>query len=393
VIFGLISCRSLSIIRPQIAGFACFVVIFGLASRRDWSRLLWVGVPILFALWANLHGSFLIGFGLLGLLWLGTTIDQYVRTKQLTRFASLKYLLMLQLAIIAVLFNPYGLEIFAAVESISNHPNFSNLVEWKPVTLRMYHGKVLVGSSILLILLYRLTPRRVSFAEPLILFVFAVAGFWSVRLVVWFSPIAAYYTVLHAHAILKRQRLFQHRSGAEAKLTEVPQRTGLNTVVAVGLSWIFFAYTPFGTTLLHGYPAEPEARFEFYRSNLGRETPALLASYLREHEPNGLIFNTYEWGDYLLWTGPAERQLYLNSHAHLIPREVWLDYFVIANVNRGWEDKLDRYGVNTVVADKKRRSRLIDLLKRSELWELDYEDDQGAILVRIDPLLNGMILD
>ncbi len=77
-----------AVIRPEMFGGVCFALLLWLVVRSDprrtreprsepgslskWDRvLLWTGVPILFAVWANLHGSFIVGFAVLGSYALG----------------------------------------------------------------------------------------------------------------------------------------------------------------------------------------------------------------------------------------------------------------------------------------------------------------------------------
>jgi hypothetical protein len=63
-------------IRPQLATFALFAVTLAIL-RRHWDglarRAIWC-LPLLMLLWANLHGGFLAGLGLIGLCWGGTGI-------------------------------------------------------------------------------------------------------------------------------------------------------------------------------------------------------------------------------------------------------------------------------------------------------------------------------
>ncbi|MBL4885601.1 MAG: hypothetical protein JKY95_13850 [Planctomycetaceae bacterium] len=81
-------------------------------------------------------------------------------------------------------------------------------------------------------------------------------------------------------------------------------------------------------------------------------------------------------------------KIFLNSHAHLVPRDVWLDYLNIASASPNWKDKLDRYGVNTVVVDFRFRTRLINTIKRDEDWDLKYENNLGAVFERKKTILN-----
>ena len=80
--------------------------------------------------------------------------------------------------------------------------------------------------------------------------------------------------------------------------------------------------SPFGVAVIHGKHAD-----------LGRATsqftPRFAAEFLTKHPPQGPVFNTYEWGDYLQWAGPRDLQLFVNSHAHLVPRDVWQAYMQV----------------------------------------------------------------
>lgn len=389
--------KSLFIVRPQLAGWTCFVVIFSLLTARRWNRWNWVLIPGLFALWANLHGSFPVGLGLLGMLWLGRAIDVCWRTGKLSSLwrdqKASRLFVLTELAVVAALLNPYGVGIYPAIESISSNLNVRDLIEWDPITLRMTHGKGFAIATLLLLLVYRWSPRRVSFAEPLLLCGFGLAALWAVRMMVWWAPLAAWFLVLHGSALMNR---WERRKAAQAESDEEqddsPIRTGMNTVIVIGICWIAFAITPFGATVLHGYPQDNEEFAKLFKNNVSSDTPVDLTRYLAAHPPEGLVFNTYEWGDYLLWAGPEDLQVYTNSHAHLLPREIWNDYFTISRMASGWDDKLARYGVNTVVIDKKYHERFLEGMKRDPEWKLDYEDPLGAIFLRRHPIPNQIRL-
>ncbi len=64
-------------LRPQLLGMACFALV--LLARRPIAathpRRLWL-VPLVVAIWANLHGSFFLGPLVLGLAWLEDLHDR-----------------------------------------------------------------------------------------------------------------------------------------------------------------------------------------------------------------------------------------------------------------------------------------------------------------------------
>ena len=172
---------------------------------------------------------------------------------------------------------------------------------------------------------------------------------------------------------------------------EERQSSGLNTVVACGLGWIFFAFTPFGVTLLHGQAKDAKLAAKSYQKSVSPLTPLGVTAHLNAEPPQGQVFNAYEWGDYLTWAGPKEmregKQLFLNSHAHLVPQEVWQDYMSISSGAANWDQKLDQYSVNTIVVDVAQRGALIKAIKlKRDAWELSYEDGVGAVFRRLKPL-------
>ena len=189
----------------------------------------------------------------------------------------------------------------------------------------------------------------------------------SSRMIVWWSPVASYYLALHAAAVWRRYRL--------------PER---NLRVAAGPGWTFLAAvaiggaaacSPLGVLLLQGRRPDP---FE----SLSPQTPLGATDYLNAHPPDGQIFNTYEWGDYLLWAGPRGCAFFVASHAHLIPVPVWQDYIRVITLKSGWERILDRYGVSVAVLDAGQHAQLVDALCGKADWSVAYEDDRSAVFVR-----------
>ena len=75
------------VLRPQLFGLVCFT---GLLSRLTGKphRTDWVSLPALLLVWANLHGSFVVGLGLLAAFTLGRAIDVVRRSGKLSALRS-----------------------------------------------------------------------------------------------------------------------------------------------------------------------------------------------------------------------------------------------------------------------------------------------------------------
>lgn len=379
-VFLFVASIPLAVMRPQMAGLACFVFLLTRLVNRSESASDWLVIPAVFALWANLHASFMVGLGLMGVFCVGRLVDVLRRTGSLSTALRddrvKRSFLLTELAAVAVLLNPYTIRLYVEALRFSGNENLQDLTEWQPLTLRDGQGQMFVIACVLLAVIYRLSPRRVRTWEVLALVGLGLATMWSVRMIVWWAPVAAQLLAQHAHAVWRQWR----------HVELVPQRkvrTGKWSFITVGLIWICFMVSPFGIAVIHGKHASAA-------KSLSSFTPRFAAENLAKNPPIGPVFNTYEWGDYLQWAGPRGMQLFVNSHAHLVPRDVWLAYMQVIEQRSGWEETLDRYGINTIVVDVLNRESLVKKLKDDERWQFPPDERDGQVIFRRKkPILSG----
>lgn len=374
----------LGIVRSQLVGLLCFVVLLTIVTSRQRRAWQWCAVPLLFALWANLDGSFPAGLALLASLAVGRMFDVLIRDGRacaVWRDSRVRRnVLMTELAVAATLLNPYGLRIYGEALSLANHPNAVGLMEWEPLNLQKMAGLVAALIAAQLMMLYRFSPRRVSSVEVLWLFGFGAAGMWSSRLLVWWVPVATYCFVLHCSPVLKAWMF------ARGKTSRPSPRSGRWSVLALGLIFCFAAATPLGARIVLGKSHSPKLS-----GMVSAQTPWGIVQHLHKltsenRMPTGQVFHPHEWGDFLLWAGPQPLQVFGTSQPYAIPREVWSDYLSIINGTFDWESQLDRYGVNLVVLDDQQHYKLIEQFAKNEHWQQTYSDSVGAVFVRRRPI-------
>jgi hypothetical protein len=389
--------QQLTVMRPQLAGSACFLGVFLLATGRAWRetatrfRMSALATALLFAAWANLHGSFLIGLVLLAALILGRAVDLLRRTGRLRAVREdrrvRRGLIVLMLAAVACLLNPYGWRIFPAAWELSSNANLQDLVEWQPLGWWMWQAWAAFVVTLGLLGLYTLTPRRISATEILLLIGLGGAMLAASRMIVWWGPLAAFYVSLHASAVAQHWRhanwalapgiqsaggIFPRLRVAWAAWSTRWVSAGVLLVVAV----CALLLTPLGDGLFAQILRMDR------RQHFSAATPLDATDYLRAHPPRGQIFNPMEWGDYLLWAGPPGLEVFAASHAHLLPPPVWQDYIRVITLDEGWQKILEQYRVNTVVVDDDQHAALADALRADPQWSLAYKDETALVFVR-----------
>jgi hypothetical protein len=293
---------------------------------------------------------------------------------------TLRYFLLLELSAVAVLLNPYGLQIYSAVLEVSSHPNMAHLIEWQALTLRTNQGAMMAFASVVLMFIYRWSPRRVQSVVVLLLLGFGGLTLYYSRFMTWWAPVAAYYLVLHGNAVLKEDRKKQ-------PAYTPPVRTSLNTVVWLGIVFICFAITPFAAKVMHNRETD-------LADAVGQRTPIAAVEHFNERAagnvlPGGLIFNSREFGDYLLFAGPPKVPIMVATHVQFIPESIYRQYREISYLTveyRVINEVLETHGVNILMLSKFQHAEAIEQFQSDPAWRTEYQDDKATILVRRSPI-------
>lgn len=121
-----------SVVRSRVFTFLCFaVMLLALVRWREGrTRWLWALLP-LFVLWANAHGGFVAGLGLLGAAAVGVSVASPRRASALW--------ICLALSALATLVNPYGLAYWGYLLGAVTMER-PGIAEWTPVPLASLRG-------------------------------------------------------------------------------------------------------------------------------------------------------------------------------------------------------------------------------------------------------------
>lgn len=113
-------------------------------------------LPFLFWLWANLHGGFSLGLGVISLIWLTQRALRLIPAKPWLLFGAI-----LALSFLTPLINPWGLRIYEETFKHSSNTNLTLIKEWMPFTKWIVEATV-TSSVILLVLILGWMRKKVS---------------------------------------------------------------------------------------------------------------------------------------------------------------------------------------------------------------------------------------
>jgi hypothetical protein len=342
-------------IRPLLLGHL-FLVIELLLLEFGTRRRLWLwGLPPLFAVWVNCHGSYFFGMGVLCVYWICFFINGRwgLVVAQPSDKGSQRLLgIILVLCGSALCCNPVGFRLltYPLNTLFLQTTGMSAVEEWMPPDLRSGRTMGMIGaaSGILVIALLRHSELRLrdllvvapaftlATQHARMLFVFGIVA----------SPVLCRVVAPLLGSDLKRERPVA------------------NAVLVSALVLAIFAIYPDQNSLLR---------------QVRKTTPSAAVDYVRQAALQGPMLNEYVFGDYLIWALP-EHKVFIDGRGDIYDwTGVFPQYAQWAELKEDPTLLLDKY-----------RIRLCLLAKGSPLghvipylgWRKVYSDEVATVFVR-----------
>jgi hypothetical protein len=109
--------------------------------------------------------------------------------------------------------------------------------------------------------------------------------------------------------------------------------------------------------------------------------PVQAVAYLNRANPPGPMFNTYNWGGYLMFAAP-NYPVFVDGRTDLYG-SAFLSQWRAALYGVGWQDLFMQWGIRLVVIEHD--SPLAGILRGDSAWHETYADAQASIFVRQAP--------
>jgi hypothetical protein len=241
--------------------------------------------------------------------------------------------------------------------------------EWAPPSFNSLDGVLFFVGLLFSAAVLALSPRRPTFFQLVTFLAFAALGLKTSRGILWFGLVMAPTLADHLSALAAQIPKRFIASSGRPKVSRALNLviTGLLLLMAiVSLPW-FKRWLPLPSTKA---------------GLISAETPVDATRYLLENHLPGPIFHTMSFGSYLVWAAQPDYKVFVDSRIELYPLSVWQDYIAISNAVNGWEDRLDRYGVRTLLLSPAEHSTLIQAAMVSPRWQQVYADPAAVIFVK-----------
>lgn len=264
-------------VRTQVVDWLLLSVLLIILWKREiWEKWRFF-LPVIFLIWANTHGGFGIGLGILGIILFVKSLEEKNGWKE--------NLILFSVCTVTTLINPFGIRLWGEfLSQLTDTQLRTSITEWYPALYFLNLAFwIYVVISLFLILRYR---KNYLWSELTIYLLLFIAGLSSSRNIpIWM--IASFSLTVRGFYLLDREA------------SHYPYGKERFSIAYYGLFIIACIF--FLTQLGVYYYGEYLARGE------GDGYPGNAVQYLQKNLPSGQIFSSYNWGGYLLWKLPEKK--------------------------------------------------------------------------------------
>lgn len=385
MLFASVVCAPLWTPRPQFFSLVLLAFLVWLVNRwmSRGGRSIWFSLP-LFIMWSNLHGGYVTGILYLLAFAAGLLVDALIETgearKELLHKAGILFISAFGGYLVSAV-NPNGYRMWLIpFKTIGVGILRQFIQEWSSPDFHSVESWPFALFIVLMIFFLSRQRERSSLRHILPALLFILMGLYARRNMAA-AAIAGIGILMDAWNSIRVGDFFMNlvpagwldwinQYRASQKQLTAAQKKSINLVFAGLLGLACFV-----KLAIVGYPG----MIGVYEA---KHFPLDAVSYIEKNAPKyeGRLFNSYNWGGYLIWKNP-ETKVYVDGRTDLFGDEILGEWMTITQAGDGWHDLLGKWDVTRVIIEPNRP--LVSALS-SDGWVERYRDTQAVVFDRVE---------
>jgi hypothetical protein len=363
--------------RSQMATFVFTAAVGYLLYLYKWKQIdrLWA-LPVIFVIWANMHGGYIAGFMLIGallageilnrvLIWLGVTSaasNVQLPTSNLLDWPRWRKLLIITvISVFVLLINPFTIGTWLLPLKTVNIGVLQDFIqEWQSPNFHELFQQPMIWLLLLTLVVIGWSGRKLDAADAVTVALFAYITFLARRNIGLFALVCAPVLSRHADALWQQSRWGARRLSRGSPI----------------LNWVLLGVIAFAAAIKIALPLLPSTLAKAEQDIL----PLGAVDWIEQNRPAREMFNSYNWGGYLLWRLWPQYPVYADGRTDVYDDKFLREYMSVTLAQDDWQAVLDRQNVSFIVIEA--GGVLDTFLQREATWRETYRDKLAVIYVR-----------
>jgi hypothetical protein len=110
-------------------------------------------------------------------------------------------------------------------------------------------------------------------------------------------------------------------------------------------------------------------------ADYSRNAPVAAAQYIKDYQLTGRMFNSYNWGGYLIWN-LREYPVFVDGRTDLYSDELLSEWLNTVNASDGWQHTLEKWNIGLVLIEP---SWPLAKTLPTEGWRVLFEDQYSVL--------------
>ena len=386
VIWGAITSSLVWAARPHLLCFVWIALVAYLLDRykRHNGRLLpWL--PLIMLVWANMHGGYYsVGLILMLCYLIGEALNRLSghEVDPVLSAPRWRHLLLVTLLCILVIgINPNTWQLWAyPFRTVGIGVLRDFIQEWQSPDFHLIWQQPFLLLLFLIGLGLARCGRVADFTDLMLCLVWAAWALFAARNIAVFALVSVPILVRYLGLAWERQRLIWQQAGrfqtgltrASRPLTPSNLTAACNGLLLIVVS--LAALVRIVSTLT------PAALDQAVHEHL----PVKAVTYVQAQRPAGPLFNSYNWGGYIMFKLWPDYPVFVDGRTDLYEDAFLRQYLRIHLAEEGWSDLLLKYGIHLVLVESD--SPLARALRQQPSWQEAYRDGVAAVFTRRAPV-------
>jgi hypothetical protein len=371
MVLGAVTSAVIWVARPQMVSFLLAGLILLMLEKYKREGRRWIyGFPLIMLLWANIHGGYAIAFMLLGVYVIGETFNRLTRHTADPVLSWRQIGVLLAVGLIGfgfVAINPHGWHMWLyPFRTVGIGALRDFIQEWRSPD---FHLPFTWPFIVMLLVTLAAMGRSTRPADWTDLAVLGLWTFWGL----FAARNLGLYGLLTVPALARAADAAWGRFLPQSRITEVSTR---RRSPGTRLNWALLSLVVVAALIKIGVVLQPQEAIKAEQASL----PAQAVQFIQEHQPAGPLFNSYNWGGYLIFKLWPAYPVYIDGRTDLYDDTFIRRYLAAAAGGDSWGQTLDQDGINLVLIESE--STLAKFLGQDPAWEKLYHDDIAAVFVR-----------
>ena len=359
-------------VRPQILSLllsSVYLFILERYEHKPESRSVWLLVPLML-LWVNLHSGYALGLVIIGIYLIGKAAQPLLladakRTAggvgENKRAGWLRLALVFVLCLLVVPLNPNGAAMYTyPFETLTSPTMQAFIQEWFSPDFHLVEFQPFAWLLLATLGAIALAGKRIGLVQILLLVVFGYAALRSARNIPFFAVVAAPVLAEQLWAFL-----------AQRGWTEAFESKAQISSAAHLLNWIVLGVVVGGALLRVSFVIADQSTAE------AAKFPAAAVDYVVSQRWAEPIYNSYQWGGYLIWRQLPGEGVFIDGRADVYGDQFIEEFLNTYRAGPNWKAELEQYHVGLVLIEP--NAPLANELSHDGSWSKVYADKLAVV--------------